>query len=226
MESIAALAGHKSGTIQDFLDLRGHFHCCLGADYRMLVKPRGGSMIGRVKTIAAEPLATPETQGRTTEGAVAVMKKYESHVTPGDIVVMGPRAHGPFPPFEWVGGFIASLFHGCGAIGLVAPFIRDIEQIEPLGFGVVALGTHPAIIRYRIKNLGIGEPVCIGGVEVKTGDIVVADSDGTLVIPNDDSLLRELVTFLDEHALLETKAWKDRASGELVSTVFGRYGAL
>jgi regulator of RNase E activity RraA len=226
MDAIAALGQYKSGTIQDFLDLRGLFHRCLGPEYRMLVKPSRGSIVGRVKTIAAEPLAAPETQGRTTEGAVAVMKKYESHVTPGDVVVMGPRTHAPFPPFEWIGGFIASLFHGCGAVGLVTPYVRDLEQIEPLGIGVVAQGTHPAIIRYRIKGVGIGDPVCIGGVEAKTGDIVVSDSDGTVVLPDDAALLGELLEQLARHAELEQKAWEDRARGDLVSAVFARYGAL
>lgn len=226
MDLLAALSQHKSGTIQDLLDLRGHFHQCLGEDYKMIVTPKRGAFVGRVKTIAAEPLDQPQTAGRTTEGAVMVMKKYEAHVTPGDVVVMGPKTHAPFPPFEWIGGFIASLFHGCGAVGLVAPYVRDIEQIAPTGLGVVARGTHPAIIRYRIKGLGIGEPVCIGGVEAKTGDILVADSDGTLVIPDDDALLRELVADLEKHAALEKKAWEDRARGDRISEVFARYGAL
>ncbi|HTL37129.1 MAG TPA: hypothetical protein VL326_28535 [Kofleriaceae bacterium] len=226
MDLLSALSRHKSGTIQDFLDSRGHFHCCLSPDYRMIVKPPSGSFIGRVKTIAAEPLDKPETAGRTTEGAVMVMKKYEAHVGRGDVVVMGPRTHEPFPPFEWVGGFIASLFRGGGAVGLVTPYVRDIEQIEPTGMGVVARGTHPAIIRYRIKALGIGEPVCIGGVEAKTGDILVADSDGTLVMPGDDKLVAELVAELEKHAELEKKAWADRERGDPISEVFARYGAL
>jgi len=226
MDSIAALAQYKSGTIQDFLDTRGHFERCLGPEYRMLIKPASGSLIGRVKTISCEVLTKPETQGRTTERAVIVMKQYESHVGPGDVVVMGPSTRGAFPAFEWVGGFIASLFHGCGAAGVVTPFIRDIEEIEPLGLAVVAQGTHPAIIRYRVKGVTLGTPVCIGGVEVKTGDIVVSDSDGTVIIPNDEALLTDLVAFLREHAELEKKAWEDRKRGDLVSTVFGRYGAL
>jgi regulator of RNase E activity RraA len=223
---ISALAQHKSGTIQDFLDVRGHHDRCLGPEYRFLVKPASGSVIGRVKTIAGETLAVPQTEGRTTDGAVQVMKKYESHVTPGDVVVMGPDRDGPFPPFEWVGGFIASLFHGAGAKGIVVPFVRDLEQIEPTGLAVVAQGTHPAIIRYRIKRVGIGEPVWLGGVEIKNGDIVVADSDGTVVIPGDDQLLSDLVAFLEKHGELEKQAWADRHRGDLVSTVFGRYGAL
>ena len=221
-----ALAPYKSGTIQDFLDTRGHFTRCLGPEYKMLIKPATGSLVGRVKTITCDVLEKPETQGRTTERAVLVMQQYERHVAANDIVVMGPSRHGAFPPFEWVGGFIASLFRGCGAIGLVTPFVRDIEEIGELGLAVIAQGTHPAIIRYRVKGVTLGTPVCIGGVDVNTGDIVVSDSDGTVIVPNDGPLLADLVAFLREHAELERKAWEDRKAGELVSTVFSRYGAL
>jgi 4-hydroxy-4-methyl-2-oxoglutarate aldolase len=62
--------------------------------------------------------------------------------------------------------------------------VRDADAIERLGFAVFARGLA---LRGASKNrVGtIGGVAEVGGVTVRTGDVVVADRDGVVVIPID-----------------------------------------
>jgi 4-hydroxy-4-methyl-2-oxoglutarate aldolase len=70
-----------------------------------------------------------------------------------------------------------------GVAGLVVDgAVRDISAIEELGFPIFSRGL--AIGSCTKERFGtLGDPVELGGVPVKTGDIVVGDSDGVVVIP-------------------------------------------
>jgi len=59
--------------------------------------------------------------------------------------------------------------------------VRDIEDIAVMGFSVFARG---ASIQGPTKDKAgtIGEPITFGGVAVKTGDIIVGDADGIVVL--------------------------------------------
>lgn len=63
-------------------------------------------------------------------------------------------------------------------------WVRDVAAIEELGFPVFARGLA---LRGATKNRPgtIGESAHIDGVTVHTGDVVVADRDGVVVIPAD-----------------------------------------
>jgi 4-hydroxy-4-methyl-2-oxoglutarate aldolase len=60
--------------------------------------------------------------------------------------------------------------------------IRDIADIDDLGFPVWCTGTAPAQAT-KTALISVGAPVVVGGVVVNTGDMVVADRDGVVVIP-------------------------------------------
>ncbi|MGW3953101.1 RraA family protein [Streptomyces sp. NPDC004752] len=61
---------------------------------------------------------------------------------------------------------------------------RDIEAIRELGFPVFARGLSAAG-----PNKGwdgeVGGTVCCGGVTVRSGDLVLADADGIVVVPRE-----------------------------------------
>jgi 4-hydroxy-4-methyl-2-oxoglutarate aldolase len=72
-----------------------------------------------------------------------------------------------------------------GLAGLVIDgCVRDIDEIERLGFPIFASGIamrHAA----KVDPGVVGEPISLAGREVRTGDIVVADTDGVIVIPQE-----------------------------------------
>lgn len=60
---------------------------------------------------------------------------------------------------------------------------RDTDFILRLGFPVFCRYLTPSDIVERWHVTAMGAPIMIGDVEVKTGDYVVADRDGVVVIP-------------------------------------------
>ena len=60
---------------------------------------------------------------------------------------------------------------------------RDIDACEEFGFPVYARGAVPITARGRIMEESINEVVRIGDIQVRPGDIVMADVNGVVIIP-------------------------------------------
>ncbi len=60
---------------------------------------------------------------------------------------------------------------------------RDTDFITRMGFPVFCRYNTPADIVGRWAVTALGEPISIGGVPVETGDFLLADIDGAVVIP-------------------------------------------
>jgi 4-hydroxy-4-methyl-2-oxoglutarate aldolase len=61
--------------------------------------------------------------------------------------------------------------------------VRDSEAIRKMSMPVFCRGTIPCTSRITVKGGKTQVPVTCGGVTVMPGDIVVADDDGVVVIP-------------------------------------------
>lgn len=62
--------------------------------------------------------------------------------------------------------------------------VRDIDEIEQLGFPVFATGVAMRHAAKKEKG-ATGTPITLSGRAVSTGDIVVADTDGVVVVPQE-----------------------------------------
>lgn len=70
-----------------------------------------------------------------------------------------------------------------GVVGLVIDGgVRDIQAIEQLGFAVFSRGVS---VKGTVKAtaLSVGQPMFFNGAQVAAGDLVVADADGIVIIP-------------------------------------------
>ena len=71
-----------------------------------------------------------------------------------------------------------------GAIGLVTDGgVRDLAEAEALGFHYFSPGAVASHGNFAITQVGI--PVTVSGVTVTPGDLIHADRNGVLVIPDD-----------------------------------------
>ncbi|WP_297391971.1 RraA family protein [uncultured Peptoniphilus sp.] len=82
--------------------------------------------------------------------------------------------------------------------------IRDIDEIGKWDFPVYCTGTTPGG-PYKEGPGEINVPIACGGVSVNPGDIILADPDGVIVIPNKDS----------EKVLEEAKEFKKKDEAKL-----------
>ena len=80
------------------------------------------------------------------------------------------------------GDVSASIFRrlGCNAV-ITNGAVRDIRQVEELGFGLFAHG--PVVGHANVRFVEIGGPVKVGGLTVHPGEILHADEHGAVIIP-------------------------------------------
>lgn len=83
------------------------------------------------------------------------------------------------------GGLMTAGAVANGLVGAVLDGgVRDVEEIErDFGFPVFARAVIPATTVGRYKTVSANTPVVVGGVTVQPGDLIVADSDGVVVVP-------------------------------------------
>mgnify|MGYP003419042864 FL=1 len=101
------------------------------------------------------------------------------------------------------GDFVMQLAKGVGVQGFVVDgVIRDAAAVREINFPVFAIGSTVAAGN-KHGGAAVGERVSIGGIPVETGDYIIGDIDGVIVIPNAD-VKRIIVA-------AETKVEKDAA---------------
>ena len=133
----------------------------------------------------------PKILGRavTVKITAAGMVKSKYHLgvraidaaSPGDIIIIDNR--GDLNNNCW--GEILSMGAKMKKISgvVVDGAARDIDACREFGFPVYARGTVPITARGRIMEESFNEVIRIGDVQVKPGDIVMADINGVVIIP-------------------------------------------
>jgi len=88
---------------------------------------------------------------------------------------------------------------GCVTDGLV----RDVDEYKVYGLPVYARGIAQQSVRGRSSCAGYGIPVMLGGVPVRPGDFILADENGTIVVPKEHA--EEAVDFAIQVKATEEK---------------------
>jgi 4-hydroxy-4-methyl-2-oxoglutarate aldolase len=84
----------------------------------------------------------------------------------------------------YFGEVMANCAQRLGAIGLVTDGgVRDLAEAEALGFHYFAGGAVASHGNFAITQVGL--PVTISGVTIRPGDLIHADRNGVLVIPDE-----------------------------------------
>jgi regulator of RNase E activity RraA len=79
---------------------------------------------------------------------------------------------------------------------LVDGGVRDLEEMIEFDFPVFAAHLVPTTGRSRLKVETINQPICMDGVMVEPGDLIVADGSGVVCLPKANAL--ELVSRAEE----------------------------
>mgnify|MGYP001251635429 CR=1 FL=1 len=135
-------------------------------------------LVGQAITIKIDT-CTPEG-GPEIDDYHKMMDEIQDSDLPRIIVV---ETIGPDPYRECVmGDGMAKGWIAAGAIGMVTSGgVRDLPGIIDQGFGVFAIAR--VIQHAALRWSGYGEPVQVGGISVKSGDLIHGDNGGCIVIP-------------------------------------------
>jgi 4-hydroxy-4-methyl-2-oxoglutarate aldolase len=128
------------------------------------------------------------------------------------------------PAAAW-GELFSTASRGRGARGAVIDgLIRDHRKIVELGFPVFGRGHRPTDSLGRVSIHEADTPVSLGGVTVRTGDLIVADEDGVTVVPRERA--EEVIRLAVEKATTENKARDLLLAGGTLADVWERFRVL
>jgi len=99
---------------------------------------------------------------------------------PGDVVIASTEQ---FHRSEIIGDLVLGMMKNKKIAGFVTDgFVRDIAGIEEVGLPCFAMGVTP---NSPVRNGPgtAGQSICLGDVTVSSGDIIVGDIDGVVIIP-------------------------------------------
>jgi regulator of RNase E activity RraA len=117
----------------------------------------------------------------------------------------------------------ACVYKGVAGVVMTA-CTRDMWKIKELNFPVFGLGFHPADSKGRVDVVSIGDPITIGGVSARRGDLILGDEDGVVIIPQE--VAEETLRLAHEKVSGENRARADLAAGMPMGEVFRKYGIL
>lgn len=176
---LARYAGVSAGTI-------GHFRTegFMASEIQSLVRPV--RVLGTALTVSCQP-----TDNAPVADALG-------RARPGDILVIdrqGDRRHACW------GGLLTLAAERAGVAAVIIDgAATDWREITELEYPVFCRNLS-ALTTRRLELAGsIGEPVVCGGTLVRTGDVVLGDDDGVVVLPADDAS-----AILDEALLREAR---------------------
>ena len=162
--------------------------------FRKLAAAPVADCMGRLSAMHPEiRLMSPRT-GRRMVGVALTVKsrsgdnlmihKALNMAQPGDVIVVGTSGDRSRAVMGEV-MFSYAKFKKLEGLVIDAP-IRDVDCLEELGLPVYATGTTPGG-PYKEGPGEINVPISCGGVSIHPGDIILADSDGIIVIPSADA---------------------------------------
>lgn len=137
--------------------------------------PGGQKVVGRAMTMKLVPEGSASPVLGTLE-AIGAAK-------PGDVLVIDQG--GRMDVNSW-GGIATFTAIQHGLVGVVIDGVtRDVDEMKAQGFPAYARGVIQQSIRNRCAFAGHSIEVQLAGVRVRAGDLIMADDNGVVVVPQE-----------------------------------------
>lgn len=141
---------------------------------------------------------------------------------PGDVVVHSTDHSGTNAPW---GELMTTIAMRNGAVGCVCDSqIRDAVRIIDMGFPIYFTGIRPLDSKGRARVMAYDVPIRCGDVLVHHGDLIVADFDGIVVVPQ--AVEAQVFQLAREKVDKEDQTRQDLLDGKTLRETFDKYGIL
>ena len=186
---LSALRGTPTGFLADAMGGKGAFDCAMAP---LSVTDLPVEFCGVALTCETGP------------DDILAMTAGLTQVQSGDVLVV---ATGAWRGSASAGDRVIGMARNGGAVAFVTDgLVRDYEGIVEVGLPVVCAGLTPN--SPFSKGPGkVGFPVILGGRQVETGDVIIGDRSGTVVVPFDDldRVIAEVAHISEIEAALDAK---------------------
>ncbi len=155
-------AGVPTGFVADAQGRRG------AIDHRIRPILAPAPFVGSALTVT-----TPPSDNLAPYVAISLAK-------PGDVLVVSAEN---CESAAVIGDIMVGMARNAGCVAVVTDsMVRDIEGLEQVGLPVYARGLTPSS-PFKNGPGKIGYPVSIGNVVIESGDVLVGDRNGVVVVP-------------------------------------------
>lgn len=181
LKRIRSLPGAAS-TASDLLDELGVAMVSDG----ILPRQVRGVVAGHVLTLGYLPerRAISDPQLRRTPSRLGHHTVF-GMAQPGDVVVIDARG---IAGLSVLGGIAATAAHRSAVSGcIVDGGVRDLNEVREAGLSLWSRAVTPRTGKWRLEATAINQAVMCGGVQVRPGDVAVADETGICFIPVDNA---------------------------------------
>lgn len=203
-----------SSVIMDTLDSLGHRVQCMRPDIQPLVpsmRAWGEAVTARFAAVRDVPKQPYALEIEVVDG----LREGQVLVTQCDAEELSAA---------W-GGLLSTAARSRKARGVVTDGgARDYTEIVELGFPTFCRGLTPYDSLGRMDVVETNVPIRCGGIAVRPGDLIFADVDGTVVVPQ--ALAEEAIDKAWEKVTGESKVRDALRAGAGVAETFAKYGIL
>jgi len=200
----------------ELLNLRPRAEGFASLELRCLF-PEFGPMCGYAVTAQVETV-TLGTQ-RTEQAYLELFEAVEASPKPAVLVMQ--EIGGDRDRATHAGEVMATIFTRLGAVGLVSDCgVRALNAVRKMGFHYFARGAVASHASNRIVRTGV--PVEVTGVTIRPGDMLHADENGLITVPESG---REKLHELVDQILAKEQKLLDfvRGSGFTASQIRGKF---
>ncbi len=203
-----------SAVLMDVLDAMGFRLQCMDPSIRPLTPTMRAW--GEAVTMYCEEATKVPTEPYQIELEVV------DALQPGQIIVA--QANTRQPCALW-GGLLTNAAMGREGAGVITDCpSRDYAEIVSLGFPIFCPGLSPYDSLGRLDGKERNVPILIGGVRVRPGDLIFADVDGVVVVPQQAA--PEAIERAWQKVQGENTVREELRAGASIAATFKKYGIL
>ena len=141
---------------------------------------------------------------------------------PDDVLISA--AGGSLRSGIW-GELLSTAARNTGCVGaIVDGAVRDLDAMQAMGFPVFARGVSPYDSLHRQRCIDVQVPVEIDGVVFSPRDLVLADRDGVVVVPQ--AVEAEVLDRAFQKVRAEDRVRDEIKAGAQAGEVYRKYGVL
>ena len=190
-----------ASAVHDVLREKGFGNCVLPPEIQAL--KRGQKLFGEIYTVSGHIDYT-----LSRHGSLLLWSQVLSKVPNKKVIVCQPNTHS----VALMGELSARALMVKETKGyLMDGHCRDVEEIIEAKFPVFCRLSTAADIVERWKYDTLGMPITIGSVTICSGDFIIADMDGAVIIPKE--VAEEVITKTEEVMFTESEMRKAILSG-------------
>jgi regulator of RNase E activity RraA len=174
---IAGFKGTYAASVSDAVEIVTGKNGTMRYDMKLMA---GTNLVGRAVTSLAKPVpAAQATPALAVKHSVEIIDEAK----PGDVGVIVMEGT---LDIAAMGNLMATAAVERGMAGMVLDgAIRDMWDIRRMGLTIYARSKSPRTAVGHYATVAKNVPVECGGVTVRPGDIIVADEDGVVVVPQE-----------------------------------------